>query len=214
MNWKLSSLRKRAFFQLLEKITGSDSPPFSVVDPILFQPTKYPIGSWNTPPAFRDVQFKSTDNTKLHGWYCPAQDPRGSLLLAHGNAGNITHRIPWITYLQSELQMNVFAFDYRGYGVAMEPYDRRPIGRCANCTLAAAKLSDSKESELILMGDSLGGAIIAQIAAESPPRAIILQSSFQSLKKIASHHFPYMSWSITEIRSIRSKQLEKSTVLY
>jgi hypothetical protein len=36
--------------------------------------------------------------------------------MAHGNAGNITHRVDRITSWQRSLNVSVFVFDYRGYG--------------------------------------------------------------------------------------------------
>ena len=41
---------------------------------------------------FDDLTFASSDGTKLHGWYVPHDDPRAIVLLAHGNAGNLSHR--------------------------------------------------------------------------------------------------------------------------
>lgn len=58
----------------------------------------------------------SGDGTKLHGWYCRSDHPRGVLLLAHGNAGHVASRASWLRYLQSKARLSVFIFDYRGYG--------------------------------------------------------------------------------------------------
>ena len=46
------------------------------------------------------------------------------------------------------------------------------------------------------MGESLGGAIVVQLAAESAPRGLILQSTFSSLKNVADVHFPALSWLV------------------
>src|SRR5690606_28386038 len=68
---------------------------------LLFFPAKFPQGDWQLAgESFEDVSFQAEDGTKLHGWYCPCENPRGVLLLAHGNAGNIATRIEWIRYLQ------------------------------------------------------------------------------------------------------------------
>jgi len=64
---------------------------------------------------FEDVYFFSSDGIKLNGWYVPAKEARATVLFCHGNAGNISHRID-VIYLFSKLGLNVFIFDYRGYG--------------------------------------------------------------------------------------------------
>ncbi len=89
----------------------------SIDESLLFFPSKYPEGNWNPKDLrFEDVFFTADDKTKLHGWYCPCDHPRGVLLIAHGNAGNVASRAAWLRYLQSKLKLSVFIFDYRGYG--------------------------------------------------------------------------------------------------
>lgn len=65
---------------------------------------------------YEDVYFKTEDELFLHGWFIPADDtPRATLIFCHGNAGNISHRLESIEQFHS-LGLNVFIFDYRGYG--------------------------------------------------------------------------------------------------
>jgi fermentation-respiration switch protein FrsA (DUF1100 family) len=89
-------------------------------------------------------------------------------------------------------------FDYRGYGRS----EGTPTveGAIQDATAARAKLCELavvKESEMLLMGESLGGAIVVQLAADSPPRGLILQSTFSSLRDVANVHYPKLSWLIS-----------------
>ena len=43
--------------------------------------------------AFEDVEVTATDGVRLHGWHLPAPG-RATLLYCHGNAGNVSHRLP------------------------------------------------------------------------------------------------------------------------
>jgi fermentation-respiration switch protein FrsA (DUF1100 family) len=89
------------------------------------------------------------------------------------------------------LHWNVFIFDYRGYG--------RSEGRPSVSTLledsAAAldylcrKISASPE-ELLMIGRSLGGAIVSHLAAERGARALIAECTFSSLQAAAAVRFP------------------------
>ena len=84
---------------------------------LLFFPAKYPAGNWAPRDLrFQDVWFTSEDKTRLHGWYCPCERPRATILIAHGNAGHIASRAAGLKFLQSTMRVSVFIFDYRGYG--------------------------------------------------------------------------------------------------
>jgi fermentation-respiration switch protein FrsA (DUF1100 family) len=164
----------------------------------LFFPSKYPDGEWNPPDLqFEDVWFKAADGTRLHGWYCPCDDPRATLLIAHGNGGHLAHRADFLKYLQSHLHVATFMFDYRGYGRSEGKPTVDGILKDARAARAwLADRADVKETEIVLMGESLGGAVAVHLAAESPPRGLILQSTFSSLRDVAEVHYSKLSWFV------------------
>lgn len=176
--------------------TGEGSP--SIDERLLFFPMKYPAGNWE--PAnltFVDVNFAAEDGTRLHGWYCPVERPHAVILIAHGNAGHVASRASWLRYLQTQAKCSVFLFDYRGYGKS----EGRPTvaGALQDTKAARAKLCELAsvdDGEMILMGESLGGAMVAELAADSPPRGLVLQSTFSSLRDVAEVHFPKLSWLV------------------
>jgi len=80
----------------------------------------YPTREITLSPAdvrlkYEDIFFRTEDGLTLNGWFILAQRPRGTLLFCHGNAGNIGHRVE-IIKIFNQLGLNVFIFDYRGYG--------------------------------------------------------------------------------------------------
>jgi uncharacterized protein len=100
-----------------ESKPAKEAKPQSIDELLLFFPSKFPNGDWKPKDLhFNDVVFSAEDGTKLHGWYCPADDPRAVVLVAHGNAGHVASRAPWLRYLQAKARVSVFIFDYRGYG--------------------------------------------------------------------------------------------------
>lgn len=165
---------------------------------LLFYPTKHPAGQWE--PAglkFEDVHFASTDGTKLHGWFCPCDDPQAVLLYCHGNGGNVSFDAELFTLLQQELRVATFAFDYRGYGKSEGLPNVVGVledARAARTWLA--KRTGVAETDVVLMGRSLGGAVVVQLAADASPRAVVLESTFTSLKDAAAHHFPRLAWLV------------------
>ncbi len=165
---------------------------------LLFQPTKYPHGDWQ--PAglkFADAWITSKDGTQIHGWYCPAEKPKAVVLYCHGNGGNLAGRAATLQLLQEKIGVSVLIFDYRGYG---RSDGKATVGGAIEDAKAArkelAKLANVNESDIVLMGRSLGGAIAIQLAADVPPRGLIIESSFSSLREVAHEHFPKLAWLV------------------
>jgi pimeloyl-ACP methyl ester carboxylesterase len=107
------------------------------------------------------------------------------VLFFHGNAANITHRLPNIDYLH-QLGLNVFIFDYRGFGksngVSLREEDLYQDARGA---LKWLKGSEWDSSKVIYYGRSMGATVALQMALEQPPAGIILECPFTSLHDIA-----------------------------
>jgi hypothetical protein len=64
---------------------------------------------------YQDLEIVTEDGVRLHGWFVPRPGAQNTLLIFHGNAGNISHRLGWIRLLH-ELNAHVMIIDYRGYG--------------------------------------------------------------------------------------------------
>jgi hypothetical protein len=179
---------------------GSDVKPPSVDELLLFYPAKFPEGNW-APDGLRyqDIWFEAADRTRLHAWYCPCDRPRAIILIAHGNAGHLAFRASWLTYLQANARVATLMFDYRGYGRSKGVPTVEGILEDARAARAKLRqLAAIKDAEMVLMGESLGGAVVVQLAAESAPRGLILQSTFSSLRDAAAMNFPRLSWLVPQ----------------
>lgn len=170
----------------------------SLDEMLLFHPSRYPQGDWSPRGLkYEDVWFNAADGTRLHGWYCPAAKPRAVVLFAHGNAGNLSHRAALLRTLCNDLRLTVLIFDYRGYGRSEGTASVEGVLQDARAAHAAlVRRASVPETRVVLMGRSLGGAVVVQLAAETPPRGLILQSTFSSLKDVAAHHYPALAWLV------------------
>lgn len=140
---------------------------------------------------FEDVRFTAADGTRLHGWYLEGDPGLPLILFCHGNAGNISHRLENLKLL-NRLGVSVFIFDYRGYGNS----EGRPSeegtysdGRGALAWLAGR---DWEPRRMIFFGRSLGASIAVQLALESPPAGLVLESPFPSIAAMGWHHNPVL----------------------
>ncbi len=142
--------------------------------------------------AFEDVSFAAEDGVKLSGWYVPAENARGTLLFCHGNGGNISHRLDSLIILNA-LKLNIFIFDYRGYGASEgEPFEE---GTYLDAEAAWRYLTEERNvapSGIVIFGRSLGGAIASHLAMKQTPRALILESTFTSVADMAAGIYWYM----------------------
>ena len=48
------------------------------------------------------------------------------------------------------------------------------------------------ERDVVLMGESLGGAVAVDLAARDGARALVLESTFTSLPDVAAYHYPWL----------------------
>jgi fermentation-respiration switch protein FrsA (DUF1100 family) len=141
---------------------------------------------------YRDVFFFSEDHVRLHGWFIPAPDARGVLLFCHGNAGNISHRLDSVR-LFHDLGLTVFIFDYRGYGQSRGRISENGTYRDA---LAAwrclVEQEDVAADEITIFGRSLGGAVAVELATRVAPRALIVESTFNSAVELGARAYPWL----------------------
>ena len=151
-------------------------------------------GDWN--PAwlkFEDAHFEAADGTKLHGWFLEQDSPREVVLYAHGNGGNLSHRAVPMNDLRRDLGVSVMIFDYRGYGKSEGSPDEAGILQDARAARAwFAQRTGRREQDIVLMGRSLGGGVMVDLAANDGARALILQSTFTSLPDVAAYHYPWL----------------------
>lgn len=169
------------------------TPPQGISSFIFF-PTKYPDGNWDPQGlTYVDTYFKSEDETVLHGWYCPSEKPIAYVLILHGNAGNISSRLGLLRLFQ-QANIAAFIFDYRGYGRSSgTPSIDGVLQDAMAARVKFSEVANVPQGEIFLLGESLGGAFATKLAVDNQPRALILQSTFSSLRELADLHYPALS---------------------
>jgi len=163
----------------------------------VYQPSIYPEGDWEAEGLdYEDAFFQAEDGTHLHGWFLAHPQPRAVLLFAHGNAGNVTHRRDLLENLRSQHRVAVMSLDYRGFGRSEgKPTEEGVLQDTRAAREWLANRMQVEESEIILMGRSLGGGVMVDLAANDGASALILANTFNSLVDVAEHH---LSWLPTE----------------
>ncbi|AXK38862.1 alpha/beta hydrolase [Crenobacter cavernae] len=142
--------------------------------------------------AYEAVWLTTEDGIRIEAWYLPAPAARGVALLAHGNAGNISHRMDYAPMFH-RLGYSLLLFEYRGYGRS----EGRPSeeGTYADARAAWRYLVAERgfpPERIVLVGESLGGAVVARLAADERPGALVLASSFVSVPELAAELYPWL----------------------
>jgi len=140
--------------------------------------------------SYEDVYIDTSDGIKLHAWFIPATDSKYTLLFFHGNGGNISHRIEKIEIL-NKLGLDVFIFDYRGYGNSTGRPSEKGFYKDTESIynyLVSKRRIDPKD--IILYGESLGGAVAIDLATKKNIKALITESAFSSTKDVARELYP------------------------
>lgn len=147
-------------------------------------------GNYRLP--YEDVTLTTSDGIRLAAWFVPAEHPRGALLYAHGNAGNISHRLDAIK-LFHDLGLSVLIFDYRGYGRSSgKPGEE---GTYRDAEAAWQHLTAQRgiaPGHIVVFGESLGASVAAHLAAQHRPGALILASAFTSVLDLAADLYPLL----------------------
>lgn len=163
----------------------------------VYQPTR----EWGLQPGViglpcEEVRFTTRDGVGLSGWFLPAATNAPfrevAILISHGNGGNISHRISLYEVLH-QVGVQVFAYDYRGYGHSEGRPSEMGTYRDAEAALAWLKSRGFSESNIVAHAESLGGGIASELARQHPElRGLILRSTYTSLVDLGAELFPIL----------------------
>lgn len=148
---------------------------------------------WLNDHNAQDVYITSKDGLNLHGLWVPAENPKGTILLAHG-------------YRSTMLVDFGFAFDfYHNYGLNLLIPEQRSHGKSEGryITFGVKESADMQQwlafhnqqfgsDPVILSGLSMGASTVMYLADEKLPnnvRGIIADCGFTSPKDILSFVF-------------------------
>lgn len=142
---------------------------------LLYRPTSAVA---RTPAAaglqYETVGFAATETgtTRLRGWWIPAANSgrvRYTVLYLHGRTGNLGDCVEKLAAIHAD-GVNVFAFDYRGYGQSefvhpSEAHWRQDAEWALDYLTATRQIG---ASSIVLVGSELGANLALEVAATHP----------------------------------------------
>lgn len=154
----------------------------------------FPASSLGPAPAgVQEATFTTSDGLQLGGWFFPAERSGGrAVLVSNGNAGNRSYRVALAEALRDR-GWSVLLYDYRGY--AGNPGSPSEEGLAKDARAALSWLADREDVDadrIAYFGESLGAGVVARLATERPPAALLLRSPFTSLADLGRVHYPFL----------------------
>ena len=185
----------QALVAVLVLVTVLVAAAWSLQRRLIYFPTTSPV-----PPAgnvisdARDVTLRTSDGLELGAWFVPARGPerRMTVLVANGNAGDRVGRAPLAVAL-AERGFGVLLFDYRGYGG--NPGSPSETGLALDARAAYKYLVTSAgvpPGRILFLGESLGAAVVTELATEHAPAGLVLRSPFVDLASVGQVHYPWL----------------------
>jgi uncharacterized protein len=159
-----------------------------------------------------DVRLVAGDGVILHAWFIPppSNSPVSdrAVLLLHGNGGNISHRAGTYRLLR-EAGLAVFAPDYRGYGQSLGRPGEEGTYLDAEAAWRWLLQKGFAPSRVVVMGESLGGGVAAELALRQPVGGLILQSTFTSIPDVGAELFPWIPRWLARIQYDTCRKLPR-----
>ncbi len=164
--------------------------------------------------SFAPLKLATADGESLDGWFLPGKEKhqaRGLVLFFHGNAGNIAHRLDYLRMFH-DMGLATLIIDYRGYGRSSGSPSEAGTYLDANAAWHHATQALGFPAErIVLFGESLGGAVAAnhaaQLATQHRPAALVLASTFTSVPDLGAELYPLLP--IRLLARIRYNTLER-----
>jgi hypothetical protein len=165
----------------------------SLARKFLYYPDRLPLDM--PPPRWagnaEEVWMDCEDGVRIHGlWW---SEPEGApvILFLHGNAQEV---YSW-SLVQQELApvgCRLLLIDYHGYGKSGgEPHEAGLYldGKASMRWLHERGVEDP---DIVVFGKSLGGGLACEIAQGRELKALVLESTFTSLRRVARKLFPFL----------------------
>jgi fermentation-respiration switch protein FrsA (DUF1100 family) len=150
---------------------------------------------------FEELFIPTPDGESLSAFFLRADKQRSrnaTILMFHGNAGNIGYRLPIAKILVNDLHCNVLMLQYRGYGLSSGNPNEKGLMIDAQTGLDYIRQrQELRNTKIVVYGQSIGGAVSIGLVARNQKygdvAGVVLENTFLSLKKLIPRFVFYCS---------------------
>lgn len=155
----------------------------------------YPLQNIPAEPSyfgfeFEEVFHQASDGTRLISWWLPAEgSPKGSVVVLHGNAQNISYHQMSVHWLVRS-GYNVFLLGYRQYGKSEGRAILPDMFFDVHAGLDWVIDHQQQQGPIVLLGQSMGASLavygLASYAKQEKVNGLILDAGFDSYPAMAA----------------------------
>lgn len=140
----------------------------------------------------RAVEIRADDGTRLAAWWkAPPGTAATTVLILHGRSANVSTRAGAMRRLAGD-GFGVLMIDWRGYGASDGRPSEAGLRSDARGAYAWLRAQGVAPARLVVIGQSLGNAAAARLAAERPVAALVLVSPFTRLPDALGARLPWL----------------------
>ncbi len=136
----------------------------------------------------REIWLNSADGEQILSWQMRPQKGMPTLLYLHGNNCNLSNRLERTSRFARD-GYGLMMPSFRGYGLSTGSPSERNNVLDALMAYEALRQLDIAAKDIIVYGESLGGAVGVQLAASQEVGALVLEAPFTSLADLVRHKF-------------------------
>ncbi len=135
---------------------------------------------------YEDVTFLTSDGIEIKGWFIPAEDPKGTIILCHGYGTERSDCLAWAKFLRRG-GYSALLFDFRGHGESGGRYCSLGYYEREDLRAAVNYLKKRGENSIGAMGFSMGGTVALMAGAEDPDLlAVVTDGAYLSLHSVVA----------------------------
>ena len=156
---------------------------------LLYHPFSPQITGEGLVHNFETINFKTSDNFVLKGWFHLKNSNKKTILFLHGNAGNLDNRIDKLNFL-GNMDINFLIISWRGYSGNPGNPSETGLYKDALGGIEWLNKKGISNDRIILYGESLGTAITTEVAQNENFAGIILEAPFTSMVDMGQKIYP------------------------
>ena len=185
----MNNIYFKSFFLLLLIYVGITVVIYFYQRKLLYHPFSPQITGKGLIHNFETINFKTSDNFELKGWFHLKNSNKKTILFLHGNAGNLDNRIDKLNFL-GNMDINFLIISWRGYSGNPGNPSETGLYKDALGGIEWLNKKGISNDRIILYGESLGTAIATEVAQNENFAGIILEAPFTSMVDMGQKIYP------------------------
>ena len=185
----MNNIYIKSFFLLILIYVGITVVIYFYQRKLLYHPFNTQVSGEGLIHNFETINFKTSDNLLLKGWFHLKSSKKKTILFLHGNAGNLDNRIDKLNSI-GNMDVNFLIIAWRGYSGNPGKPSEEGLYKDARGSIKWLNEKGISNDQIVLYGESLGTAIATEVGQNNNFAGIILEAPFTSMVDMGQKIYP------------------------